>query len=583
MITLKNPSSLTIVGINTWHDWGCCLIHKDRLVAISEERLTRKKHGSGYLYALEYVLSSLNLTINDVDKFVFSSYHRDIPANYTWKLKYMWLNPLKFESIDHHLSHAYTGYYLSWFDEALIVVIDWLGNNTDTESYYIGKWNNITKFWWNDNNRSIYKWIWRAYETFTNFIWWPTTDAWKTMWLSSYGKYHWEHIKLFDINDKLSVSARLDWKYEFAALNFLEQNNLQTLLKSKWQKEKCADVASFIQYHLENVICEIIGWLVKQTGIRKLCLVWWVALNWLVNQKLIDDWIIDEIYIPPFPCDTWQCVGNAIGWLARAWIFIKQQLNTSYLWRDYTIEEILDIFNKTQDLYPLPYEIKRLNFSITNFKENWLLTEKSVVFKEWTLPYEIKKTEFSLTSLGEDDFIDHVWKMISEWKIVWWFQWWSELWPRALWNRCILANPTISWIKDHINSKVKHRESFRPFAWSLCYEDAAEYFDINKESPFMMLIYKIKKKYINKLPWITHVDNTCRLQTVREEDNIKYYKLLKNLKKHTGFPIVLNTSFNDNNEPIVETPVEALRHLAIGNIDALALDNYIITRSDEKN
>lgn len=551
MLTLKTSSPLTIVGMNTWHNWGCCLIHKNKLIAISEERLTRKKHGSGYLYALEYVLSSLNLTINDVDKFIFSSYHRDIPNNYTWKLKYMWLDPSKFESIDHHLSHAYTGYYLSWFDEALIVVIDWLGNNTDTESYYIWKWNNITKFWWNENNRSIYKWIWRAYETFTNFIWWPTTDAWKTMWLSSYGTYYWKDVKLFDMDDNFSVSTRLDGKYEFAALNFLKQNDLILLLQLRWQKEKCANVASFIQYHLEKSICELIDWLVKKTGIRKLCLVWWVALNWLVNQRLIDEWIIDEIYIPPFPCDTWQCVGNVLGWLAKEWIFIRQQLKNSYLWREYSEEEISDIFNKKQRLF--------------------------------TLPYEIKKTELSIIHFEEDQFIEKVSELIAKWKVIWWFQWWSELGPRALWNRSILANPTMPWIKDHINSKVKHRESFRPFAWSLCQEDAAEYFGINKESPFMMLIYKIKDKYIDKLPWITHVDNTCRLQTVREWDNPKYYRLLKNLKKHIGFSIVLNTSFNDNNEPIVENPVEALRHLTIWNIDVLALDNYIITRLDETN
>jgi carbamoyltransferase len=551
MLTLKNPSPMTIIGINTWHDWGCCLIHKDKLIAISEERLTRKKHCSWYIYALEYVLSSLNLTINDVDKFVFSSYHEDIPNNYVWKLKHLNINTSKFWSIDHHLSHAYSWYYLSWFDEALIIVIDWLGNNKDTESYYIWKWNDIVKIWWNKNNRSIYRWIWRTYETFTNFIWRPTTDAWKTMWLSSYGEYHWENIKLFDIDTSFSVSARLDGKYEFAALNFLKQNNLETLFQLKWQKEKCSNVASFIQYHLEKVICELIDWLVKKTGIRKLCLVWWVALNWLVNQKLIDEWIIDEIYIPPFPCDTWQCVWNAIGWLAKEWIFIKQQLRNSYLWRKYSDEEILDIFNKKQKIFPLPYEIK--------------------------------KTEFSITNFDEVQFIEKVSELIAKWKIVWWFQWWSELGPRALWNRSILANPTLTWMKDYINSKVKHRESFRPFAWSLCYEDAQEYFYINKESPFMMLIYKIKDKYLDKLPWITHIDNTCRLQTVKEEDNAKYYKLLKSIKKHTWFSIILNTSFNDNNEPIVETPVEALRHLAIWNIDVLALDNYIITKSDEKN
>lgn len=549
MITLNVKSPLTVVWINTWHDWWCCVIHDDSLIAISEERLSRKKHWSGYLYALEYVLSTLWLTVQNVDKFVFSSYHKDIPAWYLWKLKALGVNPDKVWSIDHHLSHAYSGYYLSGFDEALIVVIDGLGNNTDTESYYIWKSNKIHKIGGNCSDRSIYRWIWRAYETFTNFIGRPTTDAGKTMWLSSYWTFFWENIKLFDMNDNFEIEALLDGKYDIAAMNFLQKHEQYGLLSLKWQKDKCADVASFIQYHLEETVCSLIEGLVKKTGIRKLCLVGGVALNWLTNQKLIDRGIIDEIYIPPFPCDTWQCVWNALGWLAMQNIYIRQKLDNPYLGRDYSSEEIVDILLKKQEIYPLPYEIK--------------------------------KTKFLIKELEDDALLEQTAQSIVSWKIVGRFQWASELGPRALGHRSILANPTLPWIKDHINSKVKHREPFRPFAWSIPYEDAHKYFDINKESPFMMLIYKVKPEFASKLPAITHVDNTCRLQTVKEVDNNKYYRLLKVLGIKTWFPMVLNTSFNDNNEPIVETPVEALRNLAIWNIDVLVLHNYIITVAND--
>lgn len=546
MLTLNNSSNLTVVWINTGHDWWCCLIHGNKLIAISEERLTRKKHCNWYLYSLEYVLNSLNIKITDVDLFVYSSYHKNLPKWYMWDLKSFWIDKSKFINIDHHLSHAYSWFYLSGFEESIILTIDWLWNNTDTESYYIWKWNKIKKIWWNSSTRSIFKWIGRTYESFTNFIWWPAADAWKTMWLSSYWKFYWKDLNLFNINEKLEIESNLDWKYEFAVNSFLDKSDNKNLLDLKWKKEEAWDIASFVQYKLEEIIIKLVDWLVKKTWIRKICLVWWVALNWLVNYKLIEKWIVDEIFIPPFPCDTWECVWNAIWWLAKKWIYIKQKIINPSLWKKYTNKELFEIINKKQSKY--------------------------------ILPYEVKKTDFIVDTIdSEDILLEKVAKYINEWKIVWWFQWWSELWPRALWYRSILANPKLSWIKDYINSRVKHRESFRPFACSIIQEDIGNFFNLKKDSPFMMEICTVKDEYINKLPWITHIDNTCRIQTINSNNNPLYYRLLKKIQEFTWYPMVLNTSFNDNNEPIVENPVDALKNLAVWNIDLLVVNNNIIT------
>ena len=545
MIELRTKSPLTIVGVNLGHDGGACIIHKNKIISISEERLTRNKKGYGYLSALFYCLKSLKITVKDIDYVAFSTYHKRLPKGYLGLFESLGFNKKQSIIIDHHESHAYGSYYLSGFDEALVVVMDGMGNVNMSESYYLAKGNKVKIIGHNDLDRSIYAGVGRAYESFTNFIGWPTTCAGKTMGLSAYGKGNYKNIRLFKIDDNLRVSADLKKKYGASAEEFLSRKHLSELLTEKGKLSDAKEVAKLIQDKTEDLFVDLIKKLVEKTGIRKLCLTGGCALNCVANQKLLDLGIVDEIFVPPYPCDTGQAVGNAIAGLAKKKIYIKERLPHPYFGRMYDRKEILDVLQKKQEIYPLPYEIKIKDY---DFKE--ILDEK-------------KYNEIIA------DYIKHD-------LVVGWFQGDSELGPRALGHRSILANPTSKTMKDHINMKVKKREPFRPFAASLCDDDVETYFKSGLHDRFMSFAIDLKEKYIPLIPAVLHVDNTCRLQSVSKKENPKYYSLIKELKKKIGVPMVLNTSFNEDKEPIVETPVDALRHLAVGNIDVLAMDDFIV-------
>lgn len=543
--TVSSPK--LVVGLNTGHDWGCCAIYGDKCVAISEERLNRKKHSEWYLYALEYCLKALDKNLNDVDIFAFSSYHKSLPNKYQGKLSVFLWQKDNVVNIDHHLSHAYNTYYFSWFEKALIVVVDGLGNGTDTESYYIWDWNNIEKIWGNPSSTNG-MWIGRAYESFTNYIGRDSRSAGKTMWLAAYGNFFWNSWELFSIDENGVITSKITEKYEHGVESYLRDLWYHNLISEKWTKNKAVNLASYIQFQCEEAFISMISALVKKTNIRKLCLAWGVALNGLINNRLIQEWIVDEIYVPSTTCDTWQCIWNTLVALAQNDIYVREKISSVNYWRNYTEEEILDVLNKKQNIF--------------------------------TLPYITKKKAIKYVKYNEDEMLSKVASYLAENKIVGRFQNWAECGARALWYRSILANPLAPYMKDYINEKVKHRESFRPFAASMQANKAIDFFEVFMDSPFMMFIHQVKQQYKDLFSPIIHVDGTCRLQTVTAKDNSLYYNLLANIEKKSGYPIVLNTSFNDNEEPIVENPADALKHLCCGNIDVLVLHNYVVTRDE---
>lgn len=549
MIYLKNKSPYTIVGVNLGHDGSACVIHKNKVVSISEERLTRNKKGYGFLSSLFYCLNALKIKVQNIDYIAFSTYHKRLPNGYLGIFETLGLNKSQSIIIDHHESHAYGTYYMSGFDEALIVVMDGMGNENMSESYYLGIGENISLIEHNDLNRSIYAGIGRAYEAFTNFIGWPTSCAGKTMGLSAYGTGNYKSIELFKVDDNLRVSADLAEKYGKSAENFFHRKKMYSLLKEKGALSDAVEVAKFIQEKTEDIFIELIDKLVKKTGVRKICLSGGCALNCVANQKLLDLGIVDEIFVPPYPCDTGQAFGNAISGLAKKNVYIRENLPNSYFGRPYSRDEILDVLLKKQELYPLPYEVKIQDYEFT----------------------EVLDEKLYNTTIAE---------YISQDLVIGWFQGGSELGPRALGHRSILGNPTSKQMKDYINKKVKKREPFRPFAASLCNDDVEKYFESGLHDRFMSFAINLRKEYIPLIPAVLHVDNTCRLQSVSKKENPKYYALIKELKIKIGVPMVLNTSFNEDKEPIVETPADALRHLANGNIDILAIDNFIVRRKN---
>lgn len=531
----------TIVGFNTGHHGGCAIIHDGKVVSISEERLNRKKYSDGYLNSFFYCLKSLGLKISDINLFVSSSYHKNLAEHFMGEFQFLGIPSDKFITVDHHLSHAYTTYATSPFNEAIILVIDGLGNHTDTESYYVAKEDVITRVGGNNPQRSIYKGIGRAYESFTNFIGWSAQEAGKTMGLAAYGQEKYPNIELYKINERNEIESLLEGRYYHGALNFIKDSNLDFGKQFSGFENK--DAAFFVQNRTEKIILELVRRLHDQYKIPNICLAGGVFLNSIINKKILDETPIKQVYVPPCCDDTGEPLGNALyGYCHVVGNPLDVKLSHAYLGREYSQEELIDVIEKRQELYMLPYEVKSQNL-------------------EYKKSNNIAKDVAELLSLG---------------RLVGWFQGESEIGPRALGHRSILCAPFPAEAKDVLNMKIKHRENFRPFAPVVLEEKASEYFDLDRPSPYMLLVAKGKEDRWGRMPAALHYDKTGRVQTVNKNINGKFYELVSEFEKITGIPVIVNTSFNDNGEPIVESPRDALVMFCKSKLDYLVLNDYII-------
>lgn len=547
MINLDSSINKTIVGFNTGHNGGCTVIHDNKLISIAEERLNRKKYSEGYLYSLIYCLDELGININDVDLFVSSCYGNRLENSFKGQLSSIVNNNSKFITVDHHLSHAYSSYFLSPFDKSIILVIDGLGNLNDTESYYIGEGNIIKKVGGNNVKRSKYKGIGRTYETFTNFCGWSAQEAGKTMGLSAYGKDKYPNVDLFDINKNLEISSKCEGKYINGALNFIKENKLDFGKPESGYENK--DAAYYVQSQVEKIILKLVNELYDKYKIKNLCVAGGVFLNGIVNQRILKETPIENLFVAPCCDDTGQSLGNALYGYHSYFNYEKRiELKSPYLAREYKEEEILDVLEKRQEKFILPYEVKG----------------KDITFR--------KSSNIELDTA----------KLLSNGKIIGWFQGASEIGPRALGNRSILCAPFPQEMKDVLNSRIKHRESFRPFAPSILEEKVKEYFDIDNISPYMLKVPICTEFAKDKIPATLHEDFTGRVQTVNEKQNSKFYKLLSEFYKLTNVPVLLNTSFNDNGEPIVETPKDAMVMFCKSDLDYLIIGDYIIKKNDDR-
>lgn len=543
MIELKKEVDKTILGFNIGHNGGCTIIHKNKLISIAEERLNRVKNSDGYLYSVDYCLKELGIELKDVDLFISSTYGAYLPEHYMGDFKNFMSDEKKFITIDHHLSHAYNTYFLSNFDEAIIVVIDGSGNENDTESYYIARGDDIKKVGGNNQNRDRYKGIGRTYETFSNFCGYSAQQAGKTMGLSSYGRMKYNDIDLYEINDNLEITSKCEGKYIDGALGFIKKNNMDFGKPCSGFENK--DAAFYVQYETEKIILDLIRKLYDKYKIDKICLAGGVFLNGIINQRIVNETPINQVFVPPCCDDTGQSLGNALYGYHNYYKFNDRiNLDSPYLARSYTDEEILDVLEKRQRIFILPYEVKSCKFKYRKSKH----IEKEVA------------------------------KLLSEGKLIGWFQGASEIGPRALGNRSILCAPFPKEMKDYINLKIKHRENFRPFAPAIMEEYVSKYFEINEPSPYMLKVPVCKEYAVDKIPATLHVDNTGRVQTVNKKYNEKFYNLLNEFYKFTNIPVLLNTSFNDNGEPIVESPKDAMVMFCKSQLDYLIIEDYIISK-----
>lgn len=538
-----------VIGLNTGHNGGCALCVDGKIVvAISEERLTRRKNTKGWLNSLNYCLETAGFKLSDIDLIVFSSYRDRLPKNYDGGLSNFRFSENKCISIDHHLSHACSVFLTSPFKESLIFIYDGHGNDNDTESFYIGKGTDIKKIGGNpisDPKRGIV----RAYESFTSYFGWEASEAGKTMGLSSYGNVKkYSKFPIYEEDKKKGwFFNKLEEYYTEGVEILCKKYDLKAPLKfSKTPFPDYVDMAAWIQTEFERAIIGTVKKMQRFSRSKNLCLAGGGALNSVCNKKILEQTNIKNLFIFPAASDAGQCVGNA---LFGYYTYGKHKRKKDFIWKtDYT-GKIYDEKDTEMRL-----------FTKRGFRANSIAKAPNYKYKR--VKNITKKTA----------------KLIAEGKIVGWFQGGSELGPRALGHRSILCDPRGKEMKNILNDRVKHRESFRPFAASVKLGEISNFFELDTPSPFMLLVAKVKKNKRKLIPAVTHIDGTCRIQTVTRWENGSYFDLINEFHKITGIPLILNTSFNLAGEPIVETPTDAMKCFLKTEMDYLVIDNFLIEK-----
>jgi len=541
-----------VIGINTGHDGGCALCVDGRIiVAISEERLTRKKNTSGWINSLLYCLEYANIKLHEIDAVIFSGYKKRLPKNYDGGLQSLGFPRGRCYAVDHHMSHACSVFFTSKFNESTIFIYDGHGNGEDTESFYFGRGNKIKKIGGNpikDAQRGISK----AYEIFTSYFGWSSSEAGKTMGLASYGTSN--KFKQYPI---YSQSADGLFANNFSSHGYLA-DRLNDFCKkagitiperfSENAVSDYKDMAAWIQSEFEKAVIGDVEQAINMTGNKNLCLAGGGALNGVCNAKLLENSKVENMHIFPAANDSGQCVGNA---LYGYYVLGENKRKKESIWAN-------DYYGKTYDNREIGKKLKRRS----GFKDDVIPRAHK---------YELKK--YKLNEIPEITA-----KLLSGGKIIGWFQGGSELGPRALGHRSIICDPRKSIMRDVLNKKVKHREEFRPFAASVLAERASDYFELGIESPFMLFVSDVREGKIKKIPAVVHSDNTCRIQTLTKRENGIFYELVNKFYGLTKVPMILNTSFNVAGEPLVETPDDAVKCFLNTEMDYLVMHNYVLKK-----
>jgi len=570
-----------ILGISCfYHDASAALLRDGKIVAAAqEERFTRKKHDVSFpINAIEYCLKSQNISINDIDcigfyekpflKFerVLYQHLESFPKSYKTFVSLMpsWFNEklriikiikkkLKYKKnvlfIEHHLAHAAACFLISPFKKSAILTVDGVGEWTTT-AYGIGDENNITLL----KEIKFPSSIGLLYSTITAYLGFSVNNSeYKVMGLSPYGNmdkktnpYYEKLKKVIDIKEDGSYRLEMDY-FIFHYSNKMPSRKLCELLDGPIRKpeseltQRHKDIAAALQLITEEVVIKMLNHIYKVTKCENLVLGGGVALNSVCNGKILKNTPFKSIWMQPDPGDG----GTSIG--AVAYIY-------------YTL------FNKPRN-YFLKDACLGPGFSYEEIRK--FLNDNNIKYRELK---------------NEKELIKETAKLISDDNVVGWFQGRMEWGPRALGNRSILSNACNPKMQEILNLKVKHREKFRPFAPVVCEDDALKYFECDKPIPlptdFMLMVYPVKKQWQKKIPAVTHVDGSGRLQSIRRSQNPAYYGLIKECGKLSGIPIIINTSFNIRGEPIVCTPYDAYKCMMGTGIDYLVMDKFLIKRED---
>jgi carbamoyltransferase len=594
----------SILGISAfYHDSAAAIIVNGEIIAAAqEERFTRKKHDASYpKNAINYVLKEAALKLNEVDQIVFyekpflkferlletyigfspngfKSFSMSMPLWLSEKLfqKKMLFDALKeqdnnFNDIkkinfsEHHLSHAASAFFSSPYEEAIILTLDGVGEWATT-TVSLGKNNkiNILKEIHFPHSLGL------LYSAFTYFLGFKLNSGeYKVMGLAPYGEPRFKDIileKLIDVKQDGSFRLNMDY-LNYATGLTMTNNKFAKLFNIKRREPENElsqihmDIAASIQAVTEEIVLKITRFLFKEFKIPNLCMAGGVALNCVANGKILKEGLFKNIWIQP-------ASGDAGGALGAAQAFYYQELDN-----------------------------KRKILKTDSMNGSYLGPQ----FSDEQVEDELKKCGANYKKLNLDQIIKDTAKELSKEKAIGWFQGRMEFGPRSLGNRSIIADPRSEKMQKNLNLKVKYRESFRPFAPAVLFEKVSDWFEINSESPYMLLVADIKKSKqlqmtneqknlfgIDKLnvkrsniPSVTHVDYSARIQTVHQETNPTFYKLIEEFERITKYPVLVNTSFNVRGEPIVCSATDAFNCFMGTDLDVLVCNNFILYKKNQ--
>ncbi len=594
----------SILGISAfYHDSAAALVIDGKIIAAAqEERFSRKKHDPRYPFnAVEYILKESKLNLNQIDHIVFfekpflkferllETYMAFAPKGFKsfslsmpiWLREKLFQKKFLFDKLkqhdenfndikklnfsEHHYSHAASAFYPSPFKEAVILTLDG-----------VGEWATTTIAVGDKNKLEIIKemhfphslgLLYSAFTYYTGFK--VNSGEYKLMGLAPYGKPIFKDLiieKLMDLKTDGSFKLNMEF-FNYATGLTMTNNKFSKLFgnpvrdpKKDLLTEFHMDIAASIQSVTEEIVLRLTKSISKDYNVKNLCLAGGVALNCVANGKILKEKVFENIWIQPAAGDAGGSLGAALAFwyheLEKPRIEYKDQMKGSYL---------------------------------------------GPKFENGQIEKELKSLNAKFKTYDRDEIISLTAKELANEKTVGWFQGRMEFGPRALGGRSILADPRSEKMQKELNLKIKFRESFRPFAPSILRDELNNWFELDCDSPYMLLVSKVKKEKqikmtkededlfgIEKLnikkssiPAITHVDYSARIQTVHKETNPRYYELILEFKKNTGCPVLVNTSFNVRGEPIVCSVEDAFNCFMGTNLDILVIEDFILYKEDQ--
>jgi carbamoyltransferase len=595
---------MIILGISAYyHDSAAALINKGEIIAAAqEERFTRKKHDKSFpINAIKYCLKEANCEIEGVDRIVFYddprkkfsrivttfisyapkgflSFIKALPSWIKWKLliERAITKTIAYEFsikknkvpditvIEHHRSHAASAFFPSPFKKSAVLCIDGAGD-WSTTSAWLGEKNKLKALWQINFPHSLGL----LYSAFTYYCGFKVNSGeYKLMGLAPYGDaIYVEIIKKNIININKDGTFRLNMKYfDYAVGSTMTSSFFDELFGAPRRTpeskitQKEMDLARSIQSITEEIVLKLSRKIQKEHSVDYLCLAGGVALNCVSNGRLYKDGKYKDIWIQPAAGDAGGSLGAALS------VWYEEKGNSRNI--------------------PYKADSMRGSFLGSSFSNDQI--------KEC-----LDSVNGTYLKLDDSTLLPMLAKLINEGNVIGWFSGRMEFGPRALGARSILGDPRNKDMQSTMNLKIKYRESFRPFAPSILEEHALEWFDYDGDSQYMLMVSNVNKKKLfssakksslkgldrlkivkSKIPAVTHVDCSSRIQTVSKRTNLRFYNLIESFKDLTGCPILINTSFNVRGEPIVQSPEDAIKCFQRTGMDYLVLENYLLNKKD---